>query len=240
MMNAQAQTQASQLQYQAAQQALAQQQAQWEATQKEQLPWLNLGTNAANLLSQANQPGGTQNLYANFAGSPEYQYIKDQAMGATLGRGAAAGQYFSGGMGLGLGAEAGQLANQNLSGYLNQLGAESGIGQTTATTLGNLGSTYAQNYGNTVMQGANAQAGGLVGAANARSAMFQNMQGSGMQQAQLGMNLGNFFSNLNYGGYSAPMYTQGGFMGSGNPQASQLAQNYAGENTGAVTPTFYE
>lgn len=84
-------------------------------------------------------------------------------------------------------------ANQFQQGYQNRVGANqdrfnrlasiAGVGQQTAQNLGAQGANFAQNYGNNAMGGANAQAAGRVGAANAYTGAFNNLLNLGAQGA---------------------------------------------------------
>lgn len=76
-------------------------------------------------------------------------------------------------------------ANQFQQGYQNRVGANqdrfnrlasiAGVGQQAAQNLGAHGANFAQNTGNNLMAGANAQAAGQVGAANAQTGAFNNL-----------------------------------------------------------------
>jgi hypothetical protein len=76
-------------------------------------------------------------------------------------------------------------ANQFQQSYQNRVGANqdrfnrlasiAGVGQQAAQNLGAHGANFAQNTGNNLMAGANAQAAGQVGAANAQTGAFNNL-----------------------------------------------------------------
>jgi hypothetical protein len=55
---------------------------------------------------------------------------------------------------------------------LNPLQSLTGMGQTTANTIGNMGQNMATNVGNDMQSGANARASGYIGGANALSGGF--------------------------------------------------------------------
>jgi hypothetical protein len=172
---ASAQQNAANLMYNAQMAALKQQQQQWQTTQDELQPWLKGGTAAENLYASLTQPGGPTNLYTAFEGTPNYQFAQKEAAGALGSQNAALGNYFSGAGGLGLTAEAGTLASQNYNQYIAQLQNASGMGQNAGNTLGGLGTTYANMFGQDLTGAAGAQGAGLIGSANARSAMLNNM-----------------------------------------------------------------
>jgi hypothetical protein len=82
-------------------------------------------------------------------------------------------------------------ANQFQQGYQNRVGANqdrfnrlasiAGVGQQTAQNLGAQGANFSQSYGNNLMGGANAQAAGRVGAANAYTGAFNNLLNFGLK-----------------------------------------------------------
>jgi len=91
-------------------------------------------------------------------------------------------------------------ANQFQQGYQNRVGANqdrfnrlasiAGVGQSAAQNLGAQGANFSQAYGNNVMGGANAQAAGKVGAANAYTGAFNNLLNLGAQGATAYMGMG--------------------------------------------------
>lgn len=88
----------------------------------------------------------------------------------------------------------------NQANEFNRLAAASGMGQTTATTLGNLGQQAATNFGNIELGGANAQASSLLYGAGARASGYAGMAnalgGIGSNLAQLAF-LKNFLQKPN-------------------------------------------
>lgn len=74
------------------------------------------------------------------------------------------------------------FSNEDTRQY-NQLANMAGVGQQTATTLGNFGAQNAQTQGDARINGANAQANGLIGAAGAKAQGMNNLLGIGMKAA---------------------------------------------------------
>lgn len=68
----------------------------------------------------------------------------------------------------------------------NQLSAMAGVGQTTANNLGTFGANNAAQQGDFAINGANAQANGLMGAAGHRQDGFNNLLGLGLKAVGLG------------------------------------------------------
>lgn len=94
------------------------------------------------------------------------------------------------------------IFNQNQTGQFNRLSTLAGMGQTSAGQLGNTGSSYGANAGNTMTDIGNAQAAGTVGGANAWNSA-----------------LGQIANNTQYGqaGSSYPPYAGGYPPGGRNP-----------------------
>jgi hypothetical protein len=141
--------------------------------------------------------------YSNFMNSPDYLYAVQSGTQA-LDRGATAqGNLFGGGadadrIRLGQG-----LATQNLNTYMSRLMGIAGLGQNSATSLGQFGAQNVSNQGNLMMQGANAQGQGAVNQANAWGNVIQGVTGAyggyqGQRQSQYSQpsqGYGNFAPN---------------------------------------------
>lgn len=86
--------------------------------------------------------------------------------------------------------------NTNQSNLYNKLASVSGLGQTTATQLGQIGSQAINSIGNTITGGASATAAGQIGAANAYAGAL-----GGVGSAASGYTNGLLLQQLMGGGY---------------------------------------
>jgi len=200
---ADAATQAGQLQYQATQDAAKQQREMFDILNAQQLPYRTAGTGALTSLQSmlpyftAEQPGykpfTAEDLKSNLA--PNYQFMKEQGLGAT-------GQAMNvggGGSNVDLArtkfAEdyAGNAYQNALQNYMsqqqnifnqdqsqktniyNRLSNLAGIGQTATTNIGNVGVGTAANLGNLGIGGATALGSGNIGAANVMAGGLQGI-----------------------------------------------------------------
>lgn len=210
---------AAQLEYQSQQNALAEQQREFNITQGNLAPFLKVGTSAVNTLGGLlSTPGQglltpwNQTFQAPSAEqarlTPGYQFQQQEGQNAIQNSAAASGGLLSTGALKTLTGFSQGLAdttysetynrafNEYLQGYnqfqnnqtneFNRLAAASGMGQTTATTLGQLGQqnastianidlTGGQQIGNTLLYGGGARASGYAGMANAFSGIGNNL-----------------------------------------------------------------
>ncbi len=160
---------------------------EWLKTQENMKPWLEAGTSSINQLATGLQPGGkfSQFRMNPLISDPSYQWRRQEGVNALAASGAAAGNYGSGNLGVALQNYGQNLASteyQNeyarqygewLNSY-NMLAGISGTGQTTATSLGQLGFNTAGAMGDARMGGANALAAGQIGSAQAQSQSIMN------------------------------------------------------------------
>jgi hypothetical protein len=182
---------AAQLSAQQSQNALNQQQQQFNIGQANQKPWMGAGQTALGAqLDLMGLPGGTTgsatNQLAQLQQSPGYQFQLQQGQ-----QGLDASAAARGGMGSGKNAVAASDYNQNYASTaygnrLNQLANLSTTGQNAASGMASQGMNYAgnvgnimQNMGNTqgnaLMTAANANQSGILGAAQAASNYFNPM-----------------------------------------------------------------
>ena len=202
---ADAQTQASNLQYQ-----------EWQQQQAQMQPWLQAGTAGVNSLAYGmglsntgGTPGQVQGGLTNIPKfsfdptqinqNPDYQWTQNQAMNALGSKAAAAGNYGSGNMGVAMEGEAAGLASQYMNQYYNQalntygqnlnsqytmpynmLSGISGTGQNQSQAMGNMGMNAATQMGNYGVGAGNASAAGTMGAANAYSSGLNNLGANAM------------------------------------------------------------
>lgn len=160
------------------------QQKQYEENVQRQQPFYQAGVNALPELVQASRytPFGQQ----QFQEDPGYAFRLSEGQKALERSAAARGGLISGGA-LKAATRYGQdMGSQEYTNAFNRYQAErqarlgplqslTGMGQTTANTLGAAGQTNATNIGNYGMQGANATAEGYMGAANARASGYMGM-----------------------------------------------------------------
>jgi len=170
----------------------------YEQNRTDMMSWLESGKANLGILNQMMQAGQFNPDTFSFTGqdlenNPGYQFRINQATKGLDRRGAALGNLRSGGndvelmqMLQGMAGDEYQNAfgreyttfGANRAGKMdlfNMLSMLSGQGQTQSQAVGNLGSNFGANSGNLITGGANAQAAGMVGAANARTAGTQNI-----------------------------------------------------------------
>lgn len=176
LLGAAASRSASKTQAGAAQQAADISQQQYEQTRQDLEPWRKAGEGALNKLiplSEYQKFGMDQ-----FQQDPGYAFRLSEGQKALDRSAAARGGLISGGAlraATRYGQDMGSQEYQNAfnryqierNAQLAPLQSLAGIGQTTATQLGQTGATNAANVGNYLTGGAAAQAAGQVGMANA-------------------------------------------------------------------------
>lgn len=199
---------------QASQNSINEQQREFNINQQNLAPWLNTGKSALNVLagmyglnSGSPSTGATQTLfdgtkatpinggiagsqpdYSAFFQSPDYQFALQQGQGALDRDAAARGTLYSGGhtadaINFGQG-----LASQQFGNFYNRMAGLAGVGQTTATNLGQQGMQMASNIGNLNMMNAGNQMNSIYNNANAQS----NLAG---QIGQIGGTLAGYYMN---------------------------------------------
>lgn len=205
---AQAADNASQLQWQ-----------QFQQMQQNLQPYMNLGT--SNIPGMQAQLGKLQGMNFSFnptedqlSQTPGYQFTLQQGLKNTNNALAAKGLNLSGAQAKGISNYTTGLADQTyqqqyqnaLQQFMTNYGVQSdtynrlsglvGLGQNSAAGVGNAGLQTANQAGNYLTQGANAQAAGTIGTANAINGGLGSLSGSGLLYSM--MNQGNG-SNI-YGG----------------------------------------
>lgn len=156
--------------------SVQEQQRQYDQTRQDMMPWIEagrMGLNRLTLLADGDMRG--------FYTSPEYAFTRDQGL-QSLERGAAArGGMYSGGADADRMKFAAGLASQEYGNHWNRLAGLSGVGQSTAGSLGQFGANAATNIGN---------AYGNIG--NIRQSMYQQR---GQNNAQMVGAVGGAFGN---------------------------------------------
>jgi hypothetical protein len=196
------------------------QEAQWEQTQANLKPYMDLGTEYIPSLRNAlSNPMLTQQFSAptadQAAQTPGYQFTLQQGLKSVQNGAAARGLGTSGAALKGASNYATGLAdstyndvfnralqtfNTNYSSASNNVNRLQGIvsnGQNAAATNGSLGAATANSIGNTLTSGANAAASGTVGSANALSGALGSVGNTAMTYGLMQNN-----SGANYGAAS--------------------------------------
>ena len=152
--------------------------AQYQQSRADTMPWLTTGRQALNQLSAMTQPGFD---YRQLEQDPGYQFRQQQGENA-LSRAMAARGMLNSGAALKEAARFNQgLASDEFTNAYNRLSGLAGTGQ-TAANLSSLGSQYMQSAGNNAGQMANARASAYAGRAQAQQnalADIMGMVGSG-------------------------------------------------------------
>lgn len=188
---------ASNKQADAARDAQAGNQAQFDKNVELQKPWRDAGMGALSQLSAGLDTGGQFTQPFQYSSSdPGYQFRFQQGQRALDSSAATRGTLLSGGQLKALvdyGQQAGSQEygaaynrwNNDLTNRFNRLASVAGIGQTATRDVSQMGTNLANNNGELLLQGANAQAAGGVGQANAISSgltslgnWWQNRQAS--------------------------------------------------------------
>jgi len=167
----------------AADQAAGIQQQQYAENVARQKPFYEAGVNALPELVQASKY--TPFSMSQFQVDPGYGFRLSEGQKALERSAAARGGLISGGA-LKAATRYGQdMGSQEYTNAFNRYQAErqarlnplqslTGMGQTTANTIGNAGTTMAGNVGEAYMGGANARASGYVGMGNAVNSGLSN------------------------------------------------------------------
>lgn len=146
----------------AAKKSVAEQQRQFDLTRSDMMPWMNAGKGALGDMQALNSGD-----FSKFYQSPDYQFALDQGFKSLDRSAAARGRLYSGGYGQDL-VDFGQgLATQNYGNYYGRLADLAGIGQTTATNLGQFGQNKANQISNQYTNMGNARASAYQGYGNA-------------------------------------------------------------------------
>jgi len=195
---AQAANNASQLQWQ-----------QFQQLQQNLQPYMNLGTN--NIPGLQSQLGRLQGMQFSFnptmqqlEQTPGYQFTLNQGLNTVNNQLAAKGLNLSGAQARGIADYTTGLASNTyqqqyenaLKSFMTNYGVQSdtynrlsglvGVGENAAAGVGNAGLQTASNAGNFLTSGANAQAAGMIGGANAITGGLGSIGQGGLLNALLG------------------------------------------------------
>lgn len=225
-MSSKASSNAADAQTQAANQANQTQQAMYDQTRTDNMPWHDAGVTALNQLSTGTQPGG-QFMHSfnaqDFVKDPGYAFRIQQGQDALDNSAAAHGSLLSGAQ-----IKASTDYNQNFasneysnaynrfntdrSNQFNRLSGVAGTGQTANNLVGQIGMGTANQISSNTLGAGNARASGYMGQANALTGAI----GTGIN----GMNQYNAMQQANL--YGSPMNFGGGY----NPNGSFSPNTY--------------
>jgi hypothetical protein len=187
---------AANMQYRGTQEAARQQREMFDILNKQQAPYREAGYGALSkintMLPQFTRQFTAADLNANLA--PNYEFMRQQGLGAT----AQGANVASPGSNVDL-AKTIFAENYAKSGYqdaltnwrnqqsdiFNRLSGIAGIGQTAQGQANTLGQQTSTNHSNLATGGANALAGGQIGAANAYAGGMQNIGNAAMMYGML-------------------------------------------------------
>lgn len=155
--------------------SIEEQRRQYDTSRADMQPWLHAGQNAL---------GGLQGLLKDpnsIKDSNAYQFQMGQGLQGLDRSAASRGNLFSGGHNADVLGFSQGLASQEYGNQWNRLAGLAGVGQTTASNLGNLGAGMASNVGNAL---------GNIG--QARQGMYQQQ---GQNNSDLAYGIGGAFNN---------------------------------------------
>lgn len=169
-------------------------------------PYMNTGTDALSRLAGAyglpgGDPGGAQAGFDAFQATPGFQFQQQQGLLAANRGLAAQGLTGSGGQAKALEQYGQGLAGTQFGGYLDQLAKLAGIGQSSAVSLGGIGTQTAGQVQQGQTNIGNAQSAGILGANNAMNQGLSN--GLGALGSSNVVNALQSLSGSSYGGKSS-------------------------------------
>ena len=167
---AEAATEAGELQAAATEKAIEEQRRQFDVTQELMAPFREAGVSALEqqqaLLGLAGA-GAQAEAMAGLQDSPAQRFIRERQERALLRNAAAIGGLGGGNVRTALQEQAAGFASQDIQNQFARLGQLAGQGQATSTQLGQFGAGTAQNIANLGVAGGEARASGLLGAQQA-------------------------------------------------------------------------
>lgn len=153
---------------------------QFQQNREDMAPWREAGAGALSQLSDGLKAGGDFNrdfTMSDFAADPGYKFRMDQGNSAMERSAASRGGLLNGGTLKALNRYNQEFASNEYSNSynrfnndrtqrFNRLSSLAGTGQTATRDVANMGTQAAQTAGNNTMAAANARASGYMGAAN--------------------------------------------------------------------------
>lgn len=125
-------------------------------------------------------------MLSTLALDPGYQFRRAEGMRGLENSASARGGLLSGNFIRDAQRYGQDLASQEYGNAFNRLAGIAGVGQTQAQQLAGLGSQFAGNVGQNMMNAANARASGYVGKANAQAGLMGNLTNLAMMGYGLG------------------------------------------------------
>lgn len=191
---------------------------QFDAIRELLLPYTQAGTAALSQQGAVAGLGGAdaqRSAYQGIEQSPGFQTMARQGEQGILQNASATGGLRGGNVQGALAQFRPALLNQFISQQYDRLGGLTSIGQNAAAGVGNAGMQTGQNVANLLQQQGSAQAGGILGQANAR----QQMANAPFQALGLYSGIGGSFPSFGGGSMSGmyadptliPMQPGGGF-----------------------------
>lgn len=206
---------------------------QFQQMQQNLQPYMQLGAN--NIQGLQSQLGKMQGMNFSFnptedqlAQTPGYQFTLQQGLKNTNNALAAKGLNLSGAQAKGIAGYTTGLADQTyqqqyqnaLQQFMTNYGVQSdtynrlsglvGLGQNSAAGVGNAGLQTANQAGNYLTQGANAQASGTIGTANAINSGLGSLSGSGLLYSMMNQGNGSNIYGSGGGTVGVPGWTPAG------------------------------
>jgi len=175
---------AGNLQFEAAKLAEEGINSRFEQTRSDLMPAITAGNNARDQQSDLlglNGAGAQARAVQNISESPAQQFLRNRAQKNLLQNAAAIGGVGGGDVRSALVEQGAGFALQDTENQFRRLNNLSAPGTQTAQAVGQFGANAAQNAGNAIMQGGQAQAGGVLGAAQANAnatGQFLNLAGT--------------------------------------------------------------
>lgn len=169
-------------QTEASQAAIEEQRRQFDISQEQATPFREAGVSALGqqqaLLGLSGQQA-QQQAFQQFQESPGQAFLRERGEQALLRSSAAIGGLGGGRVRSELQQQGIGFAQQDLQNQLARLGTIAGQGQAVTQNVAQLGAGTAANVGNLLQAGGQAQAGGILGAQQARAGLT-GMIGSGL------------------------------------------------------------
>lgn len=173
---------AAEAQSEASQAGVEEQRRQFDKLVELLSPYTKAGEGALSAQQNILGLGGAQAQQAAISGieqSPYFQSTARQGESAILQNASATGGLRGGNTQGALAQFRPQLLNQLVQQQYQNLGGITALGQNSAAQQGNAGMQSASNIGNLLAQGGAAQAGGIIGQANAQNQLISNLIGIG-------------------------------------------------------------
>lgn len=183
---------AAELQYKAAMKSLALQREMWQTTRNDSMPWMNAGNTALDrYMSELGLSNGK-----GFQETPGYQFAFNEGMRGVTNNLAALGMKNSGAAMKAINDYGQNMANQEYGNWLNRIAGLQQQGQGAAQGLAAANNNLAQGGSNALIAGGQAQASGVVGAANNWQNAFNGV-GNALGQYMQGRS--SYGGAINYG-----------------------------------------